>query len=214
MTTLTKGHLEMVRGASKEPSRYAINGMHISPEGVAETTDGKMLIRLNGIPNPPEKSIIIDKVSVSNLAKNVKKHGKYSDKVATVEITSDKDEIGGDVITAVHESDGSKTTQTLEHIEGTFPKTNDVIPTDGQKVFRLDAVRLHLLLDTMIKANKANGNNVNLTDHLPVEFSVNIQPDQYGTRPVLIDFEVPADTEYDGKKLKGQAVLMPLADRR
>ncbi len=206
MTTLTKAHLEIVRGASKEPSRYAINGMHVSPDGIVETTDGKMLIRLNGIPNPPKEGFIMHPASVATLNKTVQKTPKSAKKLATVEVNADKEGM-----TAIHESEGNKTTLTLDTVEGTFPKTKDVIPTDAKEVFRIDAKQLHTLLDIMLKANRAHGNN----DIVPVEFSVRIpENDTAGRYPVLMDFEVPADTEYDGEKLNGQAVLMPLANRK
>ena len=122
-TTLTKAHLEIVRGASKEPSRYAINGMHVSPDGLTETTDGKKLIRLEGVENPPEEGIILDAKGVLNLAKNVKKDSKYSQLVPSVKITADKE-----VVKATHESEGNQQMQTVDIIEGTFPKTINLAP--------------------------------------------------------------------------------------
>lgn len=187
---LTKGHLELIRAASKEPSRYAINGLNISPDGHVEATDGKMLVRLNGIKTPPAENVILNTADTVGFTRMMK---AKSGIIPVIDL-----QVSGGEVSA--SSDGI--TKTSQVIEGTFPKTVDIVPTNTDFLFRLDANLLHRLLDTIIKANRANGKTRGEGIHL--EFSIE-KSSEANTRPVKIDFTTPGDH-------KGVAMIMPVKE--
>lgn len=205
-----KKGLNVIRAASKEPSRFAINGLQLAPGGETAATDGKLLIVLSpcdgkpkeypdvgGHPRLPKGGMIVDPDTVAEIQKRIpKKANKDILKHAALTVADSKKQKLEFTTT-----DGTKTRRLgNDAMEGTFPKYKEVLaPLYDRKmlVYRFGA-------DLLKKLAEIGLSTVCDEDTRIIEFHLDVE-DPEG-RPALIRAR-----NGDGRFLVG--ALMPMKSR-
>tara|TARA_R110000751_G_scaffold195844_2_gene301240 strand:- start:181 stop:846 length:666 start_codon:yes stop_codon:yes gene_type:complete len=175
----SKKQLEAVEIASKDETRYALNGLFLDSNGDTVATDGHLLVRIsaNGAaPDPelfaigsdelaqiPDDGVIVPRDVIAKAIKFIPK--KKSDPdfrkgVALTKATSGEVELSSDDI------DGSDRSSGEPINTGAFPKFKNVIPEyQHNDTFRRVAVNANLLIKLLKLA--ATGENNQVVIHIP-----------------------------------------------
>ena len=166
----TKKQLEVVKFASKDAGRYALNGVFLDPGGDTVATDAHILVKVtaNGagvnkeefpslksgtpIDALPDDGIIIPADIVKDVIKNIPKGNGAQYLKAAALIKADDDAVSFATTTLEREK-----TETGKRIDGTFPKVDQVIPQFETPQYTRIGVNADYLADLAKFAARENG---------------------------------------------------------
>lgn len=196
---VTRKHLAVRHAASKDPSRYMMNGIHFREDGLVEATDGHMMLRVRaGSPEadgfPEGVGQVVENLrpftcpteSAEKLRKVIPKGKRFPQLEGAVLVKDEADTV--EFRTTDLETVDSVTARKLD---GEFPKTDQVMP-EGEPL--VTVYLSGVLLERVIKAAKEMGGPKNL----PLKFEIRDEGS-----PVVVSLK-----DEDGDVLTG--LIMPV----
>lgn len=159
---IDRSSLAVVQAVAREKSRYAINHLHITSDGTAVATDGRMLMSVEppdsgeGGGALPREGVLIPADAAKRLEKQLRTQKADSARVVACSATDGK---GGPTLTVEANGNGSVAREQIALGDGTFPDYRAVLPKIGRQTVRvcLDLALLRRLVTAFEKAAKDSG---------------------------------------------------------
>ncbi len=194
--------LEVVRVASTEPSRFAINGVQIEPDGTAVATNGKSLMVVQGTAADPaeypeqageqveikEGGLILDADHIKQIVKIIPRKKNTLDILKHVALVK-----GNNGHVTFASWDGIAQQCAAHALEGTFPRYREVIPPLNKK-----DKTICLSVSSLRKILEAAGRMMD-DEHDAVEISFSTS-----SKPAVLRFKLDRDR-------RALAVTMPMS---